>query len=261
MRQLPAVRRHEASEAEVSLISLGTGTALAASNQPGGISHNLAGQKLGRKGRDTRERIIAATAELIEEAGETPISMSAVARRASLGMTSLYNYFADFTELMLALLEPVMASAEDAYLARLRTTWSDAELGARCLEFVTAYHGFWARNSRLLHLRNAISDQLDPRLMRHRIGSTQPIVDLLVRQMGGITLQLSSSPVTLATMAMIAIERSITISTDHELSSLTEWFYEPDDDRFVVPGARLLELAIREGRAVTQDTAGDSAAA
>jgi AcrR family transcriptional regulator len=212
------------------------------------ISHNLAGQRLGRKGRDTRDRILAAAAELIEEAGEGAISLSAVARRASLGMTSLYNYFADFTELLIAVLEPVMASAEDAYLARLRPRWSDAELGARCLEFVSAYHGFWARNSRLLHLRNAISDRLDPRLMRHRIGSTQPIVDLLVQQMGGDATLPNSNPVTLATMAMIAIERSITISTDHELSSLTDWFYGQDDVRFVAPGARLLELAIREAR-------------
>src|SRR5688500_16342358 len=93
------------------------------------VSHNLNGQKLGRKGRVTRERILAATAELLAGPRDAPISLSAVARQASLGMTSLYNYFSDFTELLLALLEPVMESAEDAYLAQLREPWSDDELG------------------------------------------------------------------------------------------------------------------------------------
>jgi AcrR family transcriptional regulator len=248
MGRSAAVRNDQTSEGSPSLVAFGSGEDALE------ISHNLAGQRLGRKGRDTRERILNVALELIEEVSAGPISMSAVARRASLGMTSLYNYFSDFTELMIALLEPVMASAEDTYLARLRPHWSDAELGTRCLEFVGAYHGFWARNSRLLHLRNTISDRLDSRLMRHRIGSTQPIVDLLVWQMGGDTALPNSNPVTLATMAMIAIERSITISTDHELSSLTDWFYNQNDDRFVAPGARLLELAIREARQTGADT-------
>ena len=38
--------------------------------EPGGegeVSHNVLGQKLGRKGRQTRERILAVAAELIAE--------------------------------------------------------------------------------------------------------------------------------------------------------------------------------------------------
>jgi len=72
------------------------------------LSHNLNGQRLGRKGRDTRARILAATNELLAGPIDTPISLSAVARQASLGMTSLYQYFTDLTELLLALLEPLM---------------------------------------------------------------------------------------------------------------------------------------------------------
>src|SRR3546814_11955977 len=56
------------------------------------VSHNLNGQKLGRKGRITRERILAAAIELIDSPEEA-VTLSAVARRASLGMTTLYNYF------------------------------------------------------------------------------------------------------------------------------------------------------------------------
>jgi AcrR family transcriptional regulator len=89
------------------------------------LSHNLNGQRLGRKGRDTRDRIIAAAQILIADRYAPPLTLSAVAREASLGMTSLYNYFGDLTELLLALLEPVVVEAETAYISKLRARWSD----------------------------------------------------------------------------------------------------------------------------------------
>lgn len=213
------------------------------------VSHNLNGQRLGRKGRDTRERILlAATRMLYCDVGRAPISLSAVAREASLGMTSLYNYFSDLTELLLAVLEPVMASAEDVYLGALRHRWSDAELGQRCYEFVSNYQAFWKRHSRLLHLRNAMSDQHDPRMMRQRIKSTQPIIGLLAQQMDGDAAAPRSPEFAMATVLMIGIERSTTISTDDDLPIKMAQNILHDDAHFVRPSARLLELAIRDLR-------------
>lgn len=215
---------------------------------PEALSHNLNGQKLGRKGRVTRERILAATAELLAGPRETPISLSAVARQASLGMTSLYNYFTDFTELLLAVLEPVMESAEQAYLEQLRRRWPDGELAAHCSAFVFAYHAFWSRNARLLHLRNAMSEERDHRMMMHRVNSTQPIIHLLVEQMGGDPTAPRSPEYALATMLMIGIERSVTVATNEELPWLLVQDIQHDATHFLHPGARLLELAIRDVR-------------
>jgi hypothetical protein len=83
------------------------------------LSHNLDGQRLGKKGRGTRERVLAATERLLAAPVDTGISLSAVAREASLGMTTLYLYFSDLTELLLAVLEPIMASAETSYVGHL----------------------------------------------------------------------------------------------------------------------------------------------
>lgn len=221
--------------------------AAAVADACGLVSHNLCGQKLGRKGRSTRERILTAAIELIETPDQ-PFTLGAVACRASLGMTSLYNYFTDFTELLLAILEPVMATAEGAYLATLRERWPDDQLYDHCYTFVRSYHGFWLRHSRLLHMRNALADQQDPRMMNHRIKSTQAIIELLAQQMGRSTL--SPGPDTsMATMVMIGIERSITLVTDRELRNLVQMGPEISEDRYLVPGARLMEFAIRDGRA------------
>ncbi|MDE8653474.1 TetR/AcrR family transcriptional regulator [Novosphingobium album (ex Liu et al. 2023)] len=220
-------------------IATGTGANL--------VSHNLNGQRLGPKGRETRERILAAAIELIESSEEEMITLSAVAQRASLRMTSLYNYFSDLTELIIAILEPVAASAEAAYLAQLRPHWPDDEIYERCYAFVFAYHAFWVRHSRLLHLRNTISDHRDRRMMMRRIDAARPIVDLLVRQMNA-TLEPGGAALSMATLLMTGIERSFTIVTDRQLPRLIEMNIERPE-RYLEPSARLLEFAIRDMRA------------
>lgn len=234
---------------EVMPVPIGSPAAVpASSGTPAEISHNLNGQRLGRKGRDTRERILAACCELLADPEET-LTMSAVARRASLGMTSLYNYFADLTELLLAVLEPVMATAEESYLAILREYWPDAELGARCNDFVHAYHAFWARHSRLLHLRNTMADSHDHRLMVQRVMSTQPLIALFVTQMGGVAEDTQSPLLGMATVLMTGIERTVTVSTDTGLTSLFADAQRRHEDHYLLPEARLIELAIADTRA------------
>ncbi|MEO5587510.1 MAG: TetR family transcriptional regulator [Novosphingobium sp.] len=212
------------------------------------LSHNLAGQRLGRKGRDTRDRIIAAAVELIYCSPVDPLTLSAVARQAKLGMTSLYNYFGDLPGLLLALLDPVMATAQDGYLGILRERWSDDELGERCYEFVAAYQDFWARHTRLLHLRNSLSDGGDQRMADQRINTTQPIIRRICEQMGGDPRARRSSEFAMATVLMIGLERSITIATDRELPSLMAQDIQHDRDHFLRPCARLMEMAIRDMR-------------
>jgi AcrR family transcriptional regulator len=227
-----------------------TATAAVAEEGDCPLSHNLNGQRLGRKGRDTRERILAAATELLATAPrETPISLSAVARQATLGLTSLYNYFADLTELLVALLEPVMATAQDSYLAELRERWPDAELAERSYRFVRAYYDFWAKHSRLMHLRNTLSDTNDERMTIARLRATQPIIRLLVEQMGGDPRALRSRAFGMATVLMIGTERAVTTLTDSELPIRLAADIQHDADHFLLPCARLVEMAIRDMRA------------
>ena len=226
-----------------------TAVAPSPASAPAPVSHNLNGQKLGRKGRLTRERILAVTAELLAESDE-PISLSAVARRASLGMTSLYNYFADLTELLIAVLEPVMMTARDGYAALLRERWSDAEVGERCLTFVQTYYTFWQQHSRLLHLRNSMADGGDRRMLVHRVLSTQPLIGWLAEQMDGNAAETASATYAMATVVMTGIERTVTVVTDNQFTHLfgDEVAIRNHPDHYLGPEARLMELAIRDMR-------------
>ena len=210
------------------------------------LSHNLNGQRLGRKGRDTRDRIVAAAAELIAESPQSPVTLSAVARRASLGMTSLYLYFSDLSELVLAVLEPIMASAEDAYVAHLREHWPDAMLRDHCVTFVRDYHSFWRQHSRILHLRNSRADAYDPKMVQHRISAALPLIELLTAQMNGNPADTESPAYGMATALFIGLDRLIAIRTDTDPRRLN---FEPNLSNRLLAEARLLELGIADARA------------
>lgn len=217
--------------------------------EPGGageVSHNVLGQKLGRKGRQTRERILAVAAELIAE--EEPLSLSAVARRVPLGMTSLYNYFSDLTELFLAVLDPVMATAEEAYIAQLREHWPDQTLGDCCYAFSRGLFDFWSRNTRVLRLRNAMADAGDIRVRTYRIKTSQELIRLMMTQMHANPADRAGPAAGMATVLITGIERTATVANDAGLTNL----FGPDQsfpaDHYLKPGARIMELAIRDMR-------------
>ncbi|MDE2339992.1 MAG: TetR/AcrR family transcriptional regulator [Alphaproteobacteria bacterium] len=212
------------------------------------LSHNLNGQRLGRKGRDTRERILGVTKELVATADHSQISLSAIARGAGMGMTSLYVYFSDLTEVLLAVLAPVMAEAEDAYIHQIREHWADDTLYDDCLAFVTAFHAFWQRHSKILHLRNTMADQKDKRMVAERIASARIVMWLLVEQMGHDPNAHGTAAVAMATVLYTGIERVITIATDTTLGPGMPSSFTPDVAHFIECEARLLELGIREYR-------------
>lgn len=223
---------------------------------PAELSHNLVGQRLGRKGRDTRERILAAAAKLLAAPDAPAITLTAVAREASLGMTSLYLYFRDLSELLGAVLDPIMDSVEEAYLGQLRDPWPDHRLGERCRSFVEAYYGFWRQHARVLHLRNAFSDNGDERMLRLRHRGTTPLLQLLVQQMGADAADTDAEAYHMATVLLTGLERMATVVTDPRFPHLAAVDGPPKSDPAAdaqaegvkAMSARVLELAIRDGR-------------
>ncbi len=185
------------------------------------ISYNQIGQKLGRKGQETRERILAAMLRLLAEPDGPPVTLSGVAKEARVRPPNLYLYFPDMGELLLAVLSRVMDSAEEAYLVRLRQRWSDAALGESCLDFLLAYFAFWQRHARLLHMRNAMADAKDLRVLRYRNEATVPLIDLLAQQIGSAS---NASHSSLACVLLTGLERVATVVTNPLFRVITSDF-------------------------------------
>lgn len=213
------------------------------------IARNLNGQKLGRKGRDTRQRILNAAADIVAEGTADQVSLSAIARRSGLGMTSLYLYFNDLTELLLALLDPVIDGARQEFSVLLGQHWDDERLAQRCREFLDAYYRFWAGNSRLLHLRNSMADSGDDRMSMARIRSSQPLIGFFARQMGGSPDDTKSYAYAMATVLTTGIERTVTVATDPRLTGMFGPGHSNEASHYLEPEARLMELAVRDTRA------------
>jgi len=223
----------------------------------GEAPRNLQGQRLGRKGRDTQARIVAAAERVLADP-DAAFTLSAVAREAELRITSLYLYFADLSELLGAALDPIMASSEASYVAHLREAWPDEALGARCLQFVEAYVAFWREHSRALHLRNSFADAGDGRMWRYRLAGAGVLSRLLVRQMEGDPEAVSGPAYFTASVLIIGLERMATTSTDVRFAELTAearpaWGGAPDPQALVAglirAEARIFELAIAHARA------------
>lgn len=177
------------------------------------VTHNTVGKRLGRKGLETRERIICAMLKLVGDPAGPAVTLTGVAREAGIRLPNLYVYFPDMGELVLEALSRVMETAERAYLDNMRTRWPDEGLRQACLEFLGHYQEFWQQNARILHLRNAMADSADERLLVYRSEATRPLLDLLVAQMDcpGGTLEAHNGNV--ATVILTGLERLATVLT------------------------------------------------
>ncbi len=228
------------------------------------ISHNLNGQRLGRKGRETRERILRTAIDVLvaEGEGEDSFTLSAVARRAGLGMSSLYNYFTDLSELMAAVLEPVMVSAQAAYLDLLDDYWPDGHLALRCAEFWALYARFWNSHAVILHQRNRMSDSGDARMLSCRVEASGPLVKGICRQLGlGAEAQAPQSELAMAAVLATMMERTVTVQSSPSYAQFTSREGESGASNLGPAGARLLAVAISDSRNAGRLQSGSNAAA
>lgn len=215
--------------------------------QPGqDVSYNLNGQRLGRKGRETRERIVRAAIEVLDSGRDEPFTLSAVARHASLGMSSLYNYFTDLSELMMAVLEPVSVSASETYLALLGDYWPDSEIAARCTSFWRSYADFWLRYATILHQRNRMSDAGDARMLECRVEAGLPLANGLCRQLvPGSGCEPDGDTRAMANVLATMMERTVTVQSQPSYRSYIQASRDGSMSSLGTAGARLLTMAVR----------------
>ena len=215
-------------------------------------SYNLLGQRLGRKGQETRERILTTALRLIEDSPESTITLSAVAREVSLRMPNLYLYFPDLGELVMACLKRVMDTADEAYMDRLKVRWPEETLEEAVLDFLRAHHRFWQIHSRILHMRNSFADAGDRRFLEYRYVNSRPLMRLLILQMDGEPDEPDSPSAHVATVMLTSFERLSTVITNPAFQAITEMSGIVDGpvyvDRLMRAEATMIALVIAHQR-------------
>jgi AcrR family transcriptional regulator len=186
-------------------------------------SHNQMGQRLGRKGLETRERIISAMLALLQGPDNQPVTLTTIAKAADVRLTNLYRYFPDLSSLLLAALDRVMTTADAMFLNQLRKRWNEETLDADCSAFLQAHFHFWEENARLLHLRNTLADNHDARVIAYRNVTIKPTILLLARQLSAKPNAMICPDNHLAAIVLhTGIERLATVLTNPLLTPFIE---------------------------------------
>jgi AcrR family transcriptional regulator len=109
------------------------------------------------KGRNTRQRLVAAATSLFEENGYAHIRIADITERAGVSQGAFYRYFADRRSLMLELMRQLTAEAFDF----VRVPWDGTDPMSSLLRSTQLYFEYYAAHRALFGLLVELS-QTDP---------------------------------------------------------------------------------------------------
>lgn len=137
-------------------------------------NRNLYGQTIGDKGRQTRDRILKATTELLERRSIREMKVAEIGAQAGISSSAFYLYFDSVTAAALAVVEQINQATPDL-MAVLNREWTAETVHDDARDFVRIYLGFWQKHQAVLLLRNFAADEGDRRFFEARRLSIEPI--------------------------------------------------------------------------------------
>lgn len=139
------------------------------------------GRELGPRALQTRQRLLDATAALLEVSSVRDVAVVDIARKAGTSPATFYQYFKDVGEATLRLAEQA-AEEMPAVVQLIDGSW-DGESGlenARAI--VEAFVRHWDAHRAVLLVRNLAADEGDRRFQRVRQASLTPVLQHLAAQ-------------------------------------------------------------------------------
>jgi len=144
------------------------------------VRTNKHGQALGRKGVETRLRLMDAARKLLVEHSPMELTAVSIAKEAGTSSPTFYIYFEDVREIMLALSEQASADLVEVHHV-LEEDW-DPELFdlQQAEKVVNTFNSVWDRHRNILRFRNLEADRGDQRFLDQRIRSSIRVIDRFV---------------------------------------------------------------------------------
>ncbi len=140
------------------------------------VTNNKQGQKLGRKGQETRTKLMEATSRLLLI--QSPLELTAVGIAAEAGTSpaSFYMYFDDTKDILFALSE---VAGED--MAKIHAIfdkpWERDNLEKHAMDVIDALNAVWDRHRAVLRYRNLEATRGDPRFSELRLNTFIPFIE------------------------------------------------------------------------------------
>ncbi len=136
------------------------------------------GRPLGQRAQETRQRLLTATHELLNERGVRAVSVAEITRRVGSSPATFYQYFKDVEEAVLELARQA-ADAVPRILAELDGPVVGPAGLVRARRVAEAFIRHWDAHRPVLLFRNLAADQGDERFRRVRIAALYPVVQAL----------------------------------------------------------------------------------
>lgn len=174
--------------------------------------NNLDGQVIGRKGAQTRQRLLAAAIDMLETTPMRDLRASDMAGRAGISAATFYLYFENVEAVVLALADGLTEPAQ-AVIALADTPWPIGD--TRPVEaFVRGYFDFWDTHRSVLRVRNLAAEEGDTRFLSARLSISTPLHQALARKIAAAKVERPGSiaaelhDLTLAATILAAMERN-----------------------------------------------------
>ncbi|APG58129.1 MULTISPECIES: TetR/AcrR family transcriptional regulator [Pandoraea] len=139
------------------------------------VNQNKQGQKLGRKGQETRARLMEAARRLLDTHSPVELTAVAIAAEAGTSPASFYMYFDDTKDLLFALSE--VAGQDMAKIhAIFDEPWAIDNLYHRAMDVIEALNAVWDKHRPVLRYRNLEATRGDPRFAELRLNTFIPFI-------------------------------------------------------------------------------------
>jgi AcrR family transcriptional regulator len=147
------------------------------SNEIGPVEINKHGQALGRKGNQTRQRLMDATRRLLKKHSPVELTAVSVAKEAQTSSATFYIYFNDVRDVIYHL--SLLAGDEMGEVHRiLEEPWDPRRLELdHALRVVNAFNAIWERHRDILRFRNLEADRGDKNFYEMRLATAVPIIN------------------------------------------------------------------------------------
>lgn len=168
----------------------------------GSRPRNLLGQSMGRKGAETRERLLKATVELLEKRSLRDVSVADITALAGTSSSGFYIYFSDVTDAALAVAETInnITPEIETILAR---EWTAANAQDNAQALVSSYVNFTRQHHAILRVRNLAADEGDRRFEEVRHNAVARIHELLAARIASANNGLDPSSGASAVLALM----------------------------------------------------------
>ncbi|AKH68661.1 transcriptional regulator, TetR family [Spongiibacter sp. IMCC21906] len=141
------------------------------------ITTNNHGQSLGRKGMQTRTRLMDAARKLLKSGSLVELTAVSIAKKAKSSSATFYLYFSDVRDILLALTEEAESDMQAVH-GILDEPWDPKVLDVdHSRRVVQAFVSVWDKHREVLRYRNLEADRGDPVFENIRLRTSVRIVN------------------------------------------------------------------------------------